>query len=167
MKENPAEIFSQCHFDLNKNGHFIKKIDLPAQLLSLVQSKNYQEIDNFFQSLTSKGQLLFDFLAKFCPVEEIEFIISLRSSENDWEEDGIWHDDGSRILAFSLSLSLNCPQGGVLELREKGSNESIKIPTPSYGHIIVFKTGIDNFEHKINKVESGERLIIAGWCYPK
>ena len=114
MKEKQAEYFSQCQFDLKNNGYFIAKIDLPSQLPKLIQSDNYNEIDDIFQTLTSPGHVIFDFLAKFCPVKEIEFIISLRSAKNEWEEDGIWHDDGSRILAFSLSLTQNQPNGGVL-----------------------------------------------------
>jgi len=45
----------------------------------------------FFQSIL-------DF--QFC-----EHIIAIRKAPGD--EEGIWHDDGSRSLGFSLSLNLN------------------------------------------------------------
>ena len=47
---------------------------------------------------------IFEFLKQFHDFNFIEFIISIRDSQNEWEEDGIWHDDGSRVFAFSLSL---------------------------------------------------------------
>lgn len=123
-------------------------------------------LDELMAKATSEGGIIFEMMKQVCPVNEIEFIISLRDANNEWEEDGIWHDDGSRIMAFSLSLTLNKPEGGVLEIRKKGAEISLKIPTPDYGSLIIFQTGKTGFEHKINQVTKGQRLIIAGWCYP-
>jgi hypothetical protein len=166
MSHKTSEFLSQCHNALETQGFCIFPLALSEEILKEVRFANYNALDEHFQTLTSPGGLVFDTLKTFCPVKQIEFIISLRESKNEWEEDGIWHDDGSRILAFSLSLTINRPQGGILEFRKKGDTESQKIPTPDYGHIIVFKTGVDGYEHKINAVTHGQRLIIAGWCYP-
>ena len=137
---------------------------LPEHLKTLVKQQNYQEIDEQIKLLTQPDGKIFKALALFRSFNEIEYIISLRESKNEWEEDGIWHDDGSRKLAFSLSLTLDPPEGGVLEIRRKGDRDSFKITTPTYGEMIVFSTGVEGYEHKINQVTKGSRLIAAGWC---
>ena len=122
-------------------------------------------IDELFKKITQPDGSLFNYLKKFHDFESIEFIISLRSSNNPDEEDGIWHDDGSRLMAFSLSLTNSPPKrGGHLSFRKKESSIEDQIPTPDYGNIIIFLTGTYGFEHKTNAVLDGERLIIAGWC---
>lgn len=159
--------FSQCHNALKKQGFCHTEFPLPRELSQKVLEKKYDEIDAIFKKLLKKHGELYNFLTKFTAhsISQIEHIISLRESKNPWEEDGIWHDDGSRVLAFSLSLTLNSPEGGILEFRKKDEKESQKIPTPQYGTGIIFKTGVDGFEHKINQVTKGSRLIIAGWLY--
>lgn len=166
MKAFSSDFISQCHSELAKYGHFLLDVSLPEELSKWINKKNYQEIDTYFQKELSLSGNLFKTLKLFCPVQEIEFIISKRSAEDEWEEDGIWHDDGSRILAFSLSLTKTSPAGGVLEIRKKGMPFSSYLLTPQYGEMIVFSTGEQGYEHKINAVTSGERLIIAGWCTP-
>lgn len=166
MPDKCNELLSQCHNALETKGFCIIPLTFSEEILNCVQTANYHELDRQFHLLTAKGGDVFETLKKFCPVKEIEFIISLREAKNDWEEDGIWHDDGSRILAFSLSLTIDPPIGGVLEFRKRGVVQSQKIPTPAYGNIVIFKTGMDDYEHKINAVTAGSRLIIAGWCYP-
>lgn len=148
-----------------KCGYIFTKIDLPDELLKFVQESDYESIDILFHKLTSPGGDLFNYLSQYENFDEIEFIISLRDSNNEWEEDGIWHDDGSRKMAFSLSIKdSDYTEGGVLEIREKGSIESYKIAPFNYAEIVIFKTGASGFEHKINQVTKGQRLIIAGWC---
>lgn len=150
---------------IDKCGYIFTKLNLPSELAKYVQESDYESIDMLFQKLTSNTGDLFKFLSQYEDFTEIEFIISLRDSKNEWEEDGIWHDDGSRKIAFSLSiLDSTQTQGGILEIRQKGSLESSKIPPFNYGEIVVFKTGTSGFEHKINQVTKGQRLIIAGWC---
>jgi hypothetical protein len=146
------------------NGFEIHKLHLPHEVNAAITSKDWYSLDKLFHIYTAPGGILFSFLQSFEEFNEIEFIISLREAQNDWEEDGIWHDDGSRKLAFSLSLTHHAPQGGVLEIRKKGEQDSTFIPTPEFGSIIVFQTGLKGFEHKINAVTNGHRLIIAGWC---
>lgn len=166
MSSNYMKNISQCQSDLKTDGYTLLKLALPPSIMDLVIDDKYEELDSHIAKLTRHDGLIFKAMSNFCDVEEIEFIISLRDSMNEWEEDGIWHDDGSRILAFSLSLTLVQVEGGVLEFRKKGSIGTQKIKTPSYGTMIVFKTGVEGYEHKINAVRSGKRLIIAGWCYP-
>ena len=166
MNEKTAEIYSQCHSDLENLGFCLITIQLPDTIKEAVQKSDWNELDHLVRVECDPLGVIFETLENFCPVKEIEFIISLREATNDYEEDGIWHDDGSRIMAFSLSLTNIKPQGGILEFRKKGSKESLKIETPDFGQMIIFKTGVDGYEHKINRVTKGSRLIIAGWCYP-
>lgn len=152
--------------ELFQNGFHISYFPLGDDIRQLVENKNWDKLDLEFKTLTKKDGRLFKFLNEFHDFNEIEFIISIRDSQNDWEEDGIWHDDGSRVFAFSLSLTLDADQveGGRLGVRAKGSDHFLKIPTPGFGTIILFLTGLYGFEHKIHQVTAGRRIIIAGWC---
>jgi hypothetical protein len=144
----------------------IESISLPKEVKNLVISENWDDLDKIFISYTQKDGFLFQILSKYITFSEIEFIISIRDSQNPYEEDGIWHDDGSRMLAFSLSLTLETNlEGGILEIRNKNNpHECYQLKTPNYGEMIVFKTGQEGYEHKINKLTKGRRIIIAGWC---
>lgn len=152
--------------ELFQNGFHISYFPLGDDIRQLVENENWDKLDLEFKALTKKDGRLFKFLNEFHDFNEIEFIISIRDSQNDWEEDGIWHDDGSRVFAFSLSLTLDADQveGGRLGVRAKGSDHFLEIPTPGFGTIILFLTGLYGFEHKIHQVTSGRRIIIAGWC---
>tara|TARA_Y100000385_G_C12749453_1_gene490275 strand:- start:44 stop:547 length:504 start_codon:yes stop_codon:yes gene_type:complete len=166
MKQNYANIPSDWKELLALNGHFAVSGVLDGTAREYIANEDWEALDAYIQVLTAKGGELFKLLSRFCDFEAIEFIISIRDARNEWEEDGIWHDDGSRKMAFSLSLIDN-PQeikGGVLEIRKKNTNDSLKIPPFSYAEMIVFATGVSRFEHKINQVTSGRRIIIAGWC---
>ncbi len=149
--------------DLQNNGHLIKSVSLPVEIKEYIQRENWNKIDELFQKYTSNEGFLYSFLEQFHEFSSIEFIISIRDAKNEYEEDGIWHDDGSRKMAFSLSLTEQSIEGGVLELRPK-NGEITQIPTPKYGEIIIFLTGEYGFEHKILAVTKGRRIIIAGWC---
>jgi hypothetical protein len=151
---------------LRQDGHFFEIFGLNDSIKRAVLASDYNSIDAQFQILTSSDGVLYTYLSQFCDFNSIEFIISLRDSKNEWEEDGIWHDDGSRALAFSLSLTINSAtlEGGELHFRKKGLEEVVRIKPFEYGEILVFKTGTSGYEHKIHAVEKGQRLIIAGWC---
>lgn len=137
---------------------------LPETIRELVTLEKWPELDQEFQILTAKEGRLFKFLSEFHDFTDIEFIISIRDAANEWEEDGIWHGDGSRVFAFSLSLTLQDVKGGRLGIRLVGEENFMQIPTPSFGGIILFLTGIYGYEHKIHQVTEGKRIIIAGWC---
>lgn len=152
--------------ELFQNGFHLTYFPLGDEIRTIVEREDWEKLDQEFQELTKKDGRLFKFLRQYHDFNDIEFIISIRDSLNEWEEDGIWHDDGSRVFAFSLSLTLDADKlsGGRLAVREKGSEKYLEIPTPSFGGIILFLTGTYGYEHKIHQVIFGKRIIIAGWC---
>lgn len=151
---------------LNQNGHFMAEMVLSDTIKGFIAQKDWNQLDEFFQKETSTSGKLFHFLRQFEFFESIEFIISIRDADNEWEEDGIWHDDGSRKLAFSLGLNETTEsiEGGILEIQNKKTYENFKLPPFTFGKIVIFLTGTSGFEHKINAVTKGQRIIIAGWC---
>lgn len=153
---------------LTTQGFVLVPIDLPPSIREKVAERNWPELDQAIQKETLYGGVIYEELRKHIDFKEIEFIISIRSSLKDPDDDGIWHDDGSRILAFSLSLTLDhlAIEGGKLEFRKKLSPSEVlsSVPTPPIGTMIIFSTGLQGFEHKINRVIQGERIIAAGWC---
>lgn len=150
--------------ELFTRGYHIENYSLPPAVLESLRLQDWEALNESFLQLTSSQGDLFKFLQNFHEFQKIEFIISIRDAENEWEEDGIWHDDGSRVFAFSLSLTEGIVEGGKLGVRKKNSQEMDLISTPAYGSIILFLTGIHGYEHKIHRVEKGRRIIIAGWC---
>ena len=89
------------------------------------------------------------------------------------DEEGIWHDDGSRKMGFSLSLNL-APQrieGGELLIRHRllhpvqNDEGSLAIGPLSFGELVLFKTGLEGVEHRTRAVNKGNRLVLAGWCW--
>jgi hypothetical protein len=152
--------------ELFQNGFHLSYFPLGEDVKELVQNENWEQLDQKFKELVRKDGVLYNFLQKYHDFNEIEFIISIRDARNDWEEDGIWHDDGSRVFAFSLSLTIDSKKvkGGRLQVRPKKSDNFFEIPTPEFGGIILFLTGLYGFEHKIHQVKEGKRIIIAGWC---
>jgi hypothetical protein len=161
MMIDPLEqIFSQ--------GYFLAQVVLPGSIYENVKRRDWKTVDELIHREVQKDGVLFKELTKYSTFSEIEFIISIRSSLVEPDEDGIWHDDGSRVLAFSLSLTLDhrSIEGGKLGLRKRvrDSDQFVEIETPPFGTMIVFATGYSGFEHKIHRVTQGERIIIAGWC---
>lgn len=157
MLKNPA---------LFQNGFHLSYFPLSDEVREAVQKEDWPLLDKLIQDLINPHGRLREFLLQYHDFNEIEFIISIRDASNDWEEDGIWHDDGSRVFAFSLSLTSE-PQmisGGRLGIRQKDHETYLEIPTPSFGGIILFLTGLYGFEHRIHQVTKGQRIIIAGWC---
>lgn len=150
--------------ELFLNGYHLTEFKLPSHLKKLVKDEKWKEVDEIFKNLTSGEGHLFGFLKQFHDFNSIEFIISIRDATNVWEEDGIWHDDGSRVFAFSLSLTIDEVEGGILGIRQKNKTHVKYLPTPQYGGIIMFLTGRYSYEHKIHQVTKGRRIIIAGWC---
>ncbi len=147
-------------------GFHLTYFPLTDELRNAVRAEDWKVVDETFKSLTQPRGRLFEFLKTFHEFSSIEFILSIRDSNTEWEEDGIWHDDGSRIFAFSLSLTEDHEnlEGGKLGVKRKNEDHVTLIPTPSFGGIILFLTGMYGFEHKIHQVTKGRRIIIAGWC---
>lgn len=150
--------------ELFSRGFHLSFFPLSEEIRDFVRLEKWEALDEAFRRLTSPEGQLFKYLSQYHDFTSIEFIISIRDAGNDWEEDGVWHDDGSRVFAFSLSLTLDEVSGGRLGVKRKGAEEISLIPTPSFGGIILFLTGIYGFEHKIHQVLEGRRIVIAGWC---
>lgn len=141
-----------------------KTYPLPAEIIEYAQLENWLAIDQYFLEAGKPGGALFEFMKTFLEFTSIEHIISIRTTPDD--EDGIWHDDGSRILGFTLSLTENPDKivGGHLRFRKKSDNDFISLPTRPLGEMLIFKTGIYGFEHMVSAVTQGKRVLIAGWC---
>ena len=140
-------------------------LELPDEIDQYLADKNYLALDQWIQKATLPDGVIYSALKNLLEFKFIESIIAIRSAGED--EEGIWHDDGSRILGFSLSLTENhhLVQGGHLEFRQKGQIEFQSFPTQKKGTLICFKTGVYGFEHRVSQVKSGVRTVIAGWCY--
>jgi hypothetical protein len=140
-------------------------LELPAEIDEYLADKNYYDLDRWAQKAIAPEGLIHSALKNLLDFKFIESIIAIRSGGED--EEGIWHDDGSRILGFSLSLTQDhlLVQGGHLEFRQKGQTEFQSIPTQKKGTLICFKTGVYGYEHRVSKVDTGVRIVIAGWCY--
>lgn len=152
--------------EFEQNGFIRVSLPLNSDIMTDLITENWNSLDANFQLLSKRDAPVFKLLSQLRSFSEIENIISIRDAKNEWEEDGIWHDDGSRVLAFSLGLNLKTSliKGGELLLRKKKSTKITSIKPIQYGDIIIFKTGVDLFEHKVCAVTKGQRIIIAGWC---
>jgi hypothetical protein len=150
--------------ELNEKNIIQRTYPLPEMLRTFVEQEDWLALDQYFLKAELPGGALYEFLKQFLEFTSIEHIIAIRSAPED--EDGIWHDDGSRILGFSLSMTLNHEKtiGGHLLFKEKGTNEALSITTRPIGEILLFKTGIYGFEHMVSAVTEGKRVVIAGWC---
>src|SRR4051794_39222193 len=116
---------------LESRGYFLLPITLPAHLTERVAARDWSGLDQALGEETRPGGAIYQALSPFAGFSEIEHIISIRSSRELPDEDGIWHDDGSRILAFSLSLSLEHEkiEGGRLEIRRRARDDGESIDT--------------------------------------
>lgn len=150
---------------LIENGYLLTDFNLPKNLKKLVDQGEWVQIDKIIHKLLSKNGQLYKFLKEFGEFSDTEYIISIRDANDPDQDDGIWHDDGSRNFAFSLSLTVDAHRidGGQLSFKQKNKKEITNILTPEYSSLIIFLTGIHGYEHKINRVTRGKRIIIAGW----
>lgn len=150
-----------------QNAFIRTQVVLTDTIMKHVHNENWKLLDKEFLFLTGPDQALFNFFKTYLPqLKSIEFIINIRDADNDYEEDGIWHDDGSRELAFSIGLN-QMPkniEGGKLNIRKKNTTEQQEILPPSFGECYIFKTGIWGYEHKVTAVTKGRRIVVAGWC---
>lgn len=149
---------------LNDVGFCIVDFPLAPKVLEMLQNENWKALDDYFLEISTPGGLLRTFLEDFLDFQTLEHIIAIRSAPDD--EDGIWHDDGSRFLGFSLSLNLN-PQaivGGELLFKKKDNPHTEIIKPLPYGQMILFLSGIYGYEHMVSAVTKNKRVVIAGWC---
>lgn len=150
---------------LNQDGFTQLKISLPQNMLQALALKDWNLVDSELFNITRPGEILFNHLSNFTTINAIEYIIAIRNSSDPDEEDGIWHDDGSRKLAYTLSLTddPSSISGGILQFKKKGSKAIANIKTPPLGTLTIFKTGVEGYEHRVLQVTAGVRIISAGW----
>ena len=148
---------------ISKNGYIKEKLNLENCWIEAVEAQNWQTLDQLCFQMLKKGDLR-KRLSKIVKISQVEHILSLREEP---DEEGIWHDDGSRKLAFSVSLNL-IPQsitGGQLEMRPMNSKENITtLENLEFGEYYIFATGQNHWQHRTKAVISGKRLVFAGWC---
>lgn len=145
-------------------GHVITHFEIDQYTCELIESQDWQALDKLAANWLSPGGKLAFELSKYSDFESIEHILAIRCAPDD--EDGIWHDDGSRLLAFSLSLTLDHSNviGGEVSIRKRGNEAAVCISCQPIGTLIVFNTGQDDYEHRVSAVTRGKRLVLAGWC---
>ena len=143
------------------HGHYSLHWPLPEEWNQAIGQKNWEALDQLAAKSLAPNCELWQILDQYCPVKKIEFILSLRSAP---DEAGIWHDDGSREMAFSLALNEENSTGLGLSLRKKNQPDTAQSlgQRPS-GELTLFLTGADNYEHRTEEVTAGERLVLAGW----
>jgi hypothetical protein len=153
---------------LLSQGFLILDFKIPEIIQQKLIERDFYFIDQFFLEIERPNGLLYNFLSNYLTFDSLEHIIAIRSAPFD--DEGIWHDDGSRLLGYSLSLNLNPPmiEGGELLLRKKSNSitewKEHSISPLLYGQIVIFLTGLFGLEHKVCQVTKSERIVIAGWA---
>jgi hypothetical protein len=158
-------MISQVDIDRFKQiGCIQLRIELPPEVQHFILEENYKALDECLGDFLKNDGIIYNALLPLGPINKTEYLIAIRKGEDD--DEGIWHDDGSREIAFTLSLVSDLSQlsGGILLFRHKENREKTQaIPTPPYGTLTIIKTGKDGYEHRVQKVTSGKRVICAGW----
>ncbi len=149
---------------LNQDGYLVAEFPLDKLVLDLVNQRNWVSLDQYFLEISKPNNILYQFLSNYIEFKNLEHIIAIRSAPDD--EDGIWHDDGSRFLGFSLSLNIDPPsiQGGNLYFKKKNTDKKASFSPLPFGQIVLFLSGLYGYEHMVSAVTKGERIVIAGWC---
>ena len=151
---------------LLKQGFVCDRFPLSEQLRRLVEAENWIEVDRAMGRLLQSDGALFRQLERYHTFTDIEHILAIRDAADPDEEDGIWHDDGSRSLAMTLSLTCDAHwiEGGRLGIRRKGEGGGVLLPTLELGDMDVYLTGRYGYEHRIHRVRGGRRVVVAAWC---
>jgi len=151
--------------ELFKKGYTQLFYPLSENIKNFVKEQNWEKLDQSFHKLMEKGGTLRSKLLEYHDFEHFELMLAVRDSS---VEEGIWHDDGSRSFAFTLSLTLEHlkVQGGSLLFRKKGEPEQLtELPTQEFGALTLFLTGQYGYEHKVSAMSSGKRVVLVGWCH--
>ncbi|WP_372654834.1 2OG-Fe(II) oxygenase [Halobacteriovorax sp.] len=149
--------------ELLERGFVKLHLEFPEDFRDAVTNCNWEKVDALIFDYLKPKNILGHLISSYQQFNYTEHIIAIRDALTD--EDGIWHDDGSRDIAFTWSLNDDCTlEGGELLFRKKGLNDHHSITPPKAETLIIFLTGKFGFEHKVNKVIKGKRKTIAGWC---
>lgn len=144
-------------------GFRLLELSLPAEARALALAENWPALDALMGAWVRAT--LAPRLQELARFTHLEHMLALREGDNPEEEEGIWHDDSSRVLAFSVSLNFwELPTGGTLGIRPLGSSAGLELGPYPPGTVIVFQTGQGGFEHRTSQVLKGRRLVCAGWC---
>ena len=149
--------------ELFRDGYTLDFFEPPLLLQQAVQLELWAEVDQRVADLVQPGGAMFEYVSRYLPIISTEFIISIRDATDPDQDDGIWHDDGSRRITLTWSLTSEPIEGGLLGIRARGQATPVLIPTPPFGGLIVYLTGQFGFEHKIHRVTRGRRIVIACW----
>ena len=88
------------------DGHLLLQLDLSREILDSARERDFNRLDSLMNEFIQKR--LSPMLSEYKEFNHIEHIISYRRGDDPYEEDGIWHDDGTRVLAFFFSLGFAC-----------------------------------------------------------
>ncbi|MFM7202395.1 MAG: 2OG-Fe(II) oxygenase [Myxococcota bacterium] len=149
---------------LERLGYCLDAHPLPERVREALRAHDWVTLDRRLGELLQPTGGLWHHLQQYLTFESVEYILSVRDSADPDQEDGIWHDDGSRRLACTLSLTEDAIklEGGCLGIRPKGG-VGVLLPTPPLGELIVYQTGVAGYEHKIHRVTAGCRVVAALW----
>src|SRR5579872_4587826 len=76
---------------LNSRGFFLLPIELPPGMRDLILDRDWKGLDQMLMTETRPGGSIHGALTPYARFSGIEFIISIRSSLEYPDEDGIWH----------------------------------------------------------------------------
>jgi hypothetical protein len=144
-------------------GHFYLPID-QFLIKDWIVDQDWNRLDQYLNRHFVSNNWILEKAKELTGIQAecIEYILSRRTPPDD---EGIWHDDGSRKLAFTVSLTLNPAKvvGGQFSLRNKKNLQCFVYDCLPFGQGLFFPTGQGGYEHKVHAVESGDRLVFAGW----
>lgn len=78
-----------------------------------------------------------------------------------------WHNDliESRLVAMSVNLGPGTYEGGLLELRDRTSQEVFdRVPNVGHGDALLFRLH-ETLQHRARPVTSGVKTAFAGWYF--
>lgn len=149
---------------LKKLGLVSRHFTFSKEIEEAVYQEDWNYLDKKFKQHLEGPSKIRTYLAEMAQFTSIEHLLALRKPP---DEDGIWHDDGSRTMGFSISLNLNPKliKGGRFQLRMKGKTETLRYIIPGeFGLVTCFLTGKYGLEHRVEAVSEGKRLMLVGWC---
>lgn len=158
--------------ELKEKGFTKGSCDLPLSWRNLIDQKDWETLYKDCLGALKDGQWLANLVKEHSKslfeTEEFEWeiMLALREGPQDPEDEGIWHDDGSRDFALSISLnpSPTSYQGGSVLVRPKDNIQEIKELGPlPWGHYWLFATGRYGWDHRTTIVTHGNRLVLVLW----
>lgn len=154
------------------DGPCHKNLELPLSWRNYVLTKDWDALYKACLDALKDGQFLFNTLKSLTSENfqtelfDYEIMLAQRVGPQDEEEEGIWHDDGSRDFALSISLNPEPEniKGGEVFVRQKSAPDVIKcLENLPWGHFWAFPTGKYGWDHRTSRVTYGNRLVLVIW----